>query len=159
MTIVIAKENLSSCIKTLELCVPYLVFHPSDSQPHCAAKFVQDFLAVVNTNPERLLFITAYHDQSLVGFMIATSEFDHVFIAQIWSHHNNPPEIANSMFLRALIWACALGKPSVRAETNRNLEVLHRRVGLKPRSTIVERQIDPGMLDKFISCSQEYLHG
>ena len=158
-SIVISRLSSDAIPSVLKDCLPHLVFHPSDNYKLMQAKYVRDVLNILNTSPNDLQVLTAFDGQTLVGFSISNLEDTHVFISQFWSHSTNTPEITNSLFYRIALWAIANDRPSIRAETKRNVEVLTRRIGFKQRSVIVEQDLSAETFQKLVSVVKENHNG
>lgn len=126
---------------------------PNDEQNH--EKFVIQLAGLLKNNPEGTMVIVAKRDNELIGFLIANSTPDFVYLAQAWSKPGNNFRIFDEMFLRILMWAVGLGKPSIRAETVRDLDAVYERAGFTPRSVTIERKIDNDLLIKLMNRARE----
>lgn len=132
------------------------VLHDEDSRE----AFVKDLMARMIQAPESLLFVAAIREDDVVGFVIAQNLADHrVWVAQAWSEDGNDPQVADELFMRVLLWASALGKTVLGAETTRNAGALLRRFGFCEKATLVEYTIPPGFLPEVIDAMRGVVNG
>lgn len=156
MKVTISRETPSA--QMLHEFTRHLVFAPGH-EPGTVRRFLSDVIVMLRDEPEKILILVARQGEEMVGFVIANTMPDCVFIAQMWSKPGNAFQVLDEMFLRVMIWAVGLGKISIRAESRRNVEVLHRRVGFIERSVIVEKHISEQVIEQLMLRAREVIHG
>lgn len=118
-------------------------------------KFLEMIGTFLTNASDKIQVIAAEREGRIVGFSIAFDlNVPHIWISQFWNDPNESPKIADELFLRVLNWAVGLGKEEVRAETRRNVEVMYRRVGFEPHSTIVKLSLN-GIESKLLDRARE----
>lgn len=126
--------------KAVQYMIPYFN-EDNDEDSELAGRQISNMM---HAQPESINVLQAWQGENIVSFLVGNiSDCGYIWVAQGWSKSGNPPAVATEMFSRLLLWAMALGKMSVRAETTRSLEAMYRRFGFKPVATIVERRITP----------------
>lgn len=141
---------------TIVEMVPHLIVEDETQRQN----FVAQYIEIMRRNPDNLLVLDVRDEaQELVAFVIAERSLSFVTITQAWSKASNPWEITNELFLRVVLWATAMGKYEIRAETRRDLDALHRRFGFTERSVNMSYQIDQNILTGVINRLQEITHG
>ena len=83
----------------------------------------------------------------------------YIYVSQVWSDAKNGWKVADEMFLKVLLWAYALGKSSLRAETQRDMGGWYRRFGFEERSVVIEKVVTPEMSARFVSHAREIFNG
>lgn len=115
---------------------------------------------MMHAHPESVNVLQAWKGEDIVSFIVGNvADNPYVWIAQGWSKEGNPSMVATEMFTRIMLWAMALGKLSIRAETSRNLEVMYRRFGFEPVATIVERHITPEEISTVLDLGRMVVDG
>lgn len=131
--------------KIVDLIESHLVFHDPSNKPI----FIEALVHWMVSAPDSVCVTAAMDGDEVVGYVIAQSEGPTVpwaNVAQAWSKIGNPPATANEMFFRTVLWACSMGKTSLRAETLRD-EAMFRRFGFVPSERVVRFKIN----DQFLS--------
>jgi len=120
-----------------------------------ASEFLKVIQGAMTLTPEKIQVLQATRDGELIAFTIS---FDlarpHVWIAQFWSLEGTSTKISDELFLRILNWAIALGKEEIRAETQRSIEALYRRVGFTQHAVVVKLELQ-GIEQKLLDRSRE----
>ncbi len=112
------------------------------------------------SSPEAINVIQIWDGEDLIAFIIGiASENPFIWIAQAWSKSGNQYRITSEMYERILLWAMALGKDSVRAETSRDLDSMNRRFGFEPVATIIERKITQEEVSAVLGRTKELVNG
>lgn len=147
-------------VQGLEEMYPHFVFTDIVQRQQLIRQLTETMLQT----PESLLVLQAISDVAdpgLVGFVVANNVpgASYVWVAQAWSQPGNDFEVADAMWARVRVWACALGKSSVRAQTGREIDVIYRRFGFEELCKIVEHKLDPALLGLMVEGIQEVANG
>lgn len=135
----------------------HLVFQ--DKIPGQREAYTKELHAKVLRNAEDILLVVAESDGQLLAFVVAQALPACVFVSQTWSAARNPWQIVDELFLRVILWAEALGKKSIRAETARDADAFFRRFGFVERSVVIERAIEPGMTSVILDGLRSMVNG
>ncbi len=128
-------------------------------EPELVNSFFLSLVEALYQRPSTVFFLEAREGPKLEGFVIAQDTAPGVFIHQFWSSPWNLMSVTDELLLRTILWAMSLGKEKLIAETQRDLEALYRRGKFAPVATIVERKIEPELVERLMSKSREILNG
>lgn len=132
----------------LEEMIPLLIFRDECER----VPFVKEVVRLLIERPEILLVLQVRESETdeLLGFIVANNPtgVGYVWVAQAWSKSTNGREVADEMLKRVLIWAAALGKLEIRAETSRDGPSFLRRFGFDELYKVISRRIDPEILNQ-----------
>ena len=143
--------------KSVEYMLPHLTFHENTEQ--IRTKFARGFALAMANSPESVFLVQAWDGEDIVGFVTANVAEDHIWVSQAWSKPENSSSVADEMFNRTILWAIALGRMSLRAETTRDVGAMFRRFRFEPITTIVEHRISPEVVSKILERGKEYING
>lgn len=137
----------------IRLAAPHFTFFHDAAQSAFVAELAQWMVAA----PDLVFFLIALDGSELRGFIIGLdrgARTPYAEVAQVWSHPDNPPEVADFLFRRMVLWALSNGKKAIRGETARDLEAVYRRSGFTPGATVVWYELDEDMLDEVVRHSK-----
>ena len=145
--------------KAVQYMIPYFSMESEEDREIAGAQLAN----LMHTQPESVNVLQAWNGdngENLVSFIVGNvSNNPYVWIAQGWSKEGNPAQVATEMFARIMLWAMALGKTAVRAETSRDLGAMYRRFGFDPVATIVERRITPEEISTVLDRGRAVIDG
>ena len=108
---------------------------------------------LIETQRDNTFVLQAFDGDKLKAFLIAYAPENqsNVILFRVWC----TPEITDrklqdSLFLKLCLWAEAIGRTSITAETDRSPKALHRRWGFKEVSTVVKFELDEGFTESLI---------
>ena len=142
--------------KSVEYMLPHLVLRNATAES--GERYLKQFALTMMNAPESVFLVQAWDGEDIVGFVAANVADDYVWVSQAWSKTGNPSSVADEMFNRTILWAIALGRMSLRAETMRNVEAMFRRFRFEPITTIVEHRINPEVVSKILERGKEYIN-
>jgi hypothetical protein len=114
-----------------------------------SAGYMTDLLNACRLTPERVCVFQAWEGDELRGFIVAQVDSSPVaWVSQGWSHPANPWEVADTLFSRVLVWAVALGRSCVRAQTRRSSRAMFERFGFQEIARVVEVKISADYVER-----------
>ena len=130
----VARLRSTGLIKLVE---PHLTF----SDDNLKEGYLVDLHTMLIEQPDSVFVVGGFRGSELVAFGIAYnpgSKSPHVLLTQAWSEHTNQKELVDNMFSRIILWAMALEKSGIRAETQRSTEALFRAYGFEKVTEVVQ---------------------
>jgi len=116
---------------------PNLVY----SDERCREAYVEELVHMLVNNPDRVFILAKVDGEEVTAFLIAIDpgiNYPFVTVTNAWNDSHNGWDVADHIFARTLVWAAAMGKDYVRAETLRNTKAMYRRFGFEPFSEVMK---------------------
>ncbi len=143
--------------KSVEYMLPHLTLR--NATEGMREKYLHRLALTMVNAPETVFLVQAWEGEDIVGFVVANVADEHVWVSQAWSKTGNPSAVGDEMFNRTILWAIALGRMTLRAETTRDIGAMFRRFKFEPITTIVEHRISPEVISKILERGKEYING
>lgn len=113
-------------------------------------------------NPESLLVLGALDDEDeLIAFVIAQNpgfNTHYIYVAQVWSHKQNPFSVAEELHAQVVLWAMSLGKSYLSGETQRSTAAIFHKFGFEPVAQVMRFDIDESVRERTLDTVKESLH-
>ena len=108
---------------------------------------------LIETQKDNTFVLQAFDGNVIKAFLLAYApeKQSNVILFRAWCDSKLPDrKLQDSLFLKLCLWAEAVGRTSITAETYRNTEALHRRWGFKEVSKVVKFELDEGFTDSLL---------
>lgn len=105
--------------------------------------FMNGLKAMLVEEPENIFITQAWEGDKLKAFLISLNMIkrNYVWLDQVWSDLDNPPDVNDKIFFRFLMWVDSLGKKEIRIETKRDEDAIARRWKFEKYSAIMKFEI------------------
>jgi len=91
-------------------------------------------------NLENTFILLAFEGDKVIAYLTAMNmvNFKYVWLDQVWSDKDTPPDVNDKIFFRFLMWVDSLGKTEIRMETKRDEDAITRKWKFEKHSTIMK---------------------
>lgn len=154
MMISVIRARSVNVLKHIE---PILVFQDQ----RLRLPFIEGIAQQLTNSPDSILLLVAMDGSDLRASLIAHNpgpSLPYIFVSQLWSHPDNPPDWYKPFFARLILWTTANDKTYIRGETLRDTDAIYRRFGFEPFAQIVSFDlVKTGIYQRLTSHPEEFL--
>lgn len=112
------------------------------TDPELMDLLVVELTSALKTMPDSVLILLGLDSEEKIKVLLVAVNpgiaYKHINVTQLWAHPKTDSSWLKSFMPRIIMWAIALNKTYLRAETSRNTKAFYRRFGFEPLSTVVK---------------------